>query len=261
MILFNNIVKKKFHASEEIFEQGLSIYEVIRIFKGKPIFFKDNLFRLNNSLKKSNIEIEVESLNLLDKLNSLIQLRQIVEGNLKYVLHFTKDKMDEYLFEIPYSYPTSLEYENGVSTITYQATRKNPNVKYINADLRNSTNKLIEENNAYEVLLIDNEGFITEGSRSNVFFIKGETLYTSPLKYVLSGTSRKRVIDICKEHKITIIEQRISYDKINQYDVAFLTGTSPLILPIKQINTVNYLTNNSFLNKLMKYYFTLLEKE
>ena len=139
--------------------------------------------------------------------------------------------------------------------------RSNPNVKYINADLRNSTNKLIEENNAYEVLLIDNEGFITEGSRSNVFFIKGETLYTSPLKYVLSGTSRKRVIDICKEHKITIIEQRISYDKINQYDVAFLTGTSPLILPIKQINTVNYLTNNSFLNKLMKYYFTLLEKE
>lgn len=52
MILQNNLVTSEAGFSEKIFEKGLSIYEVIRIFKGNPIFLKDNLLRLDNSLKK-----------------------------------------------------------------------------------------------------------------------------------------------------------------------------------------------------------------
>ena len=62
MILQNNLVTSEAGFSEKIFEKGLSIYEVIRIFKGNPIFLKDNLLRLDNSLKKSNIDIHVEDL-------------------------------------------------------------------------------------------------------------------------------------------------------------------------------------------------------
>ena len=89
MILQNNLVTSEAGFSEKIFEKGLSIYEVIRIFKGNPIFLKDNLLRLDNSLKKSNIDIHVEDLNLPDKLQHFIRLENMTEGNLKYVLHFT----------------------------------------------------------------------------------------------------------------------------------------------------------------------------
>lgn len=53
MILQNNTVKTTDGFSETIFDNGLSIYEVIRVFHGHPIFLSDNLMRLDNSLKKS----------------------------------------------------------------------------------------------------------------------------------------------------------------------------------------------------------------
>lgn len=259
MILQNNIASESKDFSEKIFENGLSIYEVIRIFKGHPIFLKDNLIRLDNSLKKSNINIDLEYLNIPDKLNRLIALEHIEEGNLKYVLHFTADKTDEYIFQIPHSYPTARNYQEGVPTITHTAMRPNPSVKYINADLRALTNQLMTENKVYEILLVDRDHYITEGSRSNVFFVQGEKLYTSPLEYVLPGTSRKRVFDICKAHNISIIEQRIACRSLKDFDAAFLTGTSPLLLPINQIDNIHYNLNNPFLHQLMKYYFALLE--
>lgn len=259
MILLNNTADSREVLSEKIFKNGLSIYEVIRIFKGKPIFLKDNIIRLANSLNKSKIEIEVEKLNLPDKLKRFIQLENITEGNLKYVLHFTNGKIDEYIFQIPHSYPTTADYHNGVPTITYKAMRENPEVKYINPELRTLTNHLIQENKVYEILLVDRDGYITEGSRSNVFFIRDETLYTCPLQYVLPGTSRKRVFDICNCYSIPVVEKRISCESLSDYDAVFLTGTSPLILPVNRINHIPYHPDSPFLHRLMKYYFALLE--
>ena len=76
----------------------MSIYEVIRVFNKRPIFLKDNILRLSNSLKKSNIGIDAENLNIPAKLDRLISLENMSEGNLKYVLHFTTGKTDEYIF-------------------------------------------------------------------------------------------------------------------------------------------------------------------
>lgn len=259
MIFINDDICTAEGFSEKVFAEGLSIYEVVRVFKGHAIFLKDNLVRLANSLKKSNLDIEVESLNLPQKLQRFIDLEQMSEGNLKYVLHFNAGRADEYIYRIPHSYPTEKDYREGVSTLTYAAVRENPGVKYINADLRTLTNGLMAEHGVYEVLLVDREGFITEGSRSNVFFVKGETLYTSPLEYVLPGTSRKRVFEICKDHHVQIEEKRIGRNTLADYDIAFLTGTSPLILPISRIDAVRYQPDNAFLHRLMKWYFALLE--
>lgn len=260
MILQNNMIKTADDFSETIFEKGLSIYEVIRVFHGHPIFLSDNLMRLDNSLKKSNISLDITNLHIPDKLNRLISLEHIEEGNLKYVLHFTNGKApDEYVFQIPHSYPSRQDYECGINTITCQAVRENPEIKYINGELRHQTNRLMKEHQVYEVLLVDREGYITEGSRSNVFFIKNDILYTASTAYVLPGTSRKRVFDICKEHNIPIIEQRVAVHTVQEYDAAFLTGTSPLILPIRNIDHVSLNPQNQMLKKIMNYYFSLVE--
>lgn len=260
MILQNDIIKTADDFTETIFEKGLSIYEVIRVFHGSPIFLQDNLMRLDNSLKKSNIDIDISTLHIPDKLNRLIALTHMDEGNLKYVLHFTNgNSPDEYIFRIPHSYPTREDYDRGVETVTCLAVRENPEIKYVNGELRNLTNRLIQEHRVYEVLLVDQEGYITEGSRSNVFFIKNNTLYTASTAYVLPGTSRKRVFDICKAHHLPIIEQRIPTHAIQEYEAAFLTGTSPLILPIRRIDEIGLNPQNQMLKNIMNYYFSLVE--
>lgn len=259
MILLNNCIKNDPDFSDKIFEQGLSIYEVIRIFHGKPIFLQDNLLRLENSIKKSNITIDIPNLHIPDKLERVIRLEHMEEGNLKYVLHFTDgNPIDEYIYQIPHSYPTEANYRDGIDTITCHAMRENPEVKYVNGGLRTLTNRLIQENGVYEILLTDHEGYITEGSRSNVFFIKGDTLYTASTTYVLPGTSRKRVFDICKQQHLNVIEKRVLYESLHEYDAAFITGTSPLILPIRRIDTILFDPQNQLLKDLMRCYFSLL---
>ncbi|WP_251621611.1 aminotransferase class IV [Odoribacter lunatus] len=259
-MLINNIATDSTSFSENILENGLSIYEVIRVFRGTPIFLKDNLLRLDNSLKKSNIHIDIQNLHLPDKLNRLIRLEHLEEGNIKYVLHFLNNQTNEYLYVIPHSYPSREAYQQGVNTITHEAVRVNPEVKYLNPELRATSDRLIKENNVYEVILVDNDGCVTEGSRSNIFFIQQNTLYTAPYTDVLPGTSRKRVFDICKTEKIEIVEKKIKLDTLSDYEAAFITGTSPLILPIRQINSISYKTSHPLLRRLMQLYFTLLER-
>lgn len=130
-------------------------------------------------------------MNVEGKLNHLIELEHIKEGNIKYVLHVSPSGIDEYVYQIKHSYPTEEAYQHGIDTVTCRAMRENAEVKYINSGLREMTNKIMQEQGVYEVLLIDKEEYITEGSRSNVFFIKDNTLYTAPLPHVLPGTSRQ----------------------------------------------------------------------
>ena len=260
MMLFNNKPIDNKEYSEEILNQGLSIYEVCRVFRGKVIFLNDNILRLDNSIKKSSLDIDLKSLHVEDKLNRLIQLENIKEGNIKYVLRITPSGVDEYIYQINHSYPAEEAYQHGVDTVTCRAMRENAEVKYINSGLREMTNRILQEKGVYEVLLIDEDGCITEGSRSNVFFIRDNTLYTAPLPYVLPGTSRKRVLNICQEDKLNVIENRVNYKDIASYEAAFITGTSPLVLPIARIDGIAFDPHHPLLIKVMERYFNLLSK-
>ena len=86
-MLFNNKPIDNKEYSEDILNEGLSIYEVCRVFRGKVIFLNDNILRLDNSIKKSNLAIDLNSLHVADQLNRLIQLENIKEGNIKVVEH------------------------------------------------------------------------------------------------------------------------------------------------------------------------------
>ena len=259
MILFNNqpISNNKF--SEEILNHGLSIYEVCRVFRGKVIFLDDNLSRLANSIKKSGVHLDFSTLGVENKLNRLIQLEHIKEGNIKYVLRLTPSGVDEYVYQIPHSYPPEEAYEQGVDTVTLRAMRENAEVKYINSNLRETTNAIIKEKNVYEVLLVDDDDCITEGSRSNVFFVQGDTLRTAPLPYVLPDTSRKRVLALCEKDHIPVIERKVNLRELSSFDAAFITGTSPLVLPIRRIDDQLFNPSHPLLKRVMDAYFQLLE--
>ena len=83
----------------------------------------------------------------------------------------------------------------------YFGERENPNAKIINLSFREKVNKKIREKNAYEAILVDRKGYITEGSKSNIFMIKDNMLLTSPVKAVLPGVTRGEIIDIAEEVK------------------------------------------------------------
>ena len=160
---------------------------------------------------------------------------------------------------IPHRYPTSEMYTNGVTCGTLRAERENPNAKVFQTSVRQKANELIAEKQFYEVMLIDHLERVTEGSRSNVFFIKDNQVITSPEDEVLLGITRQKTIQIAKELGLEIVQKEVFLDTLDTFDAVFITGTSPKILPVKQIDKTIFNPSNNILTNLMEAYNQLIE--
>jgi len=153
------------------------------------------------------------------------------------------------IYFIKSKYPEKKVYEKGIHTILFHSERENPNAKIINATLRNKVNDKIKKESAFEALLVNENNFITEGSRSNIFFVKKDKVYTAPAGEVLIGVTRSKVVQICKELNIEVVEEHVSVEELDNMDGAFMTGTSVSVLPITTIDDRKY---NSIDNKIIK---------
>lgn len=227
------------------------LYEIIRIIQHIPLFAEDHHKRLQYSisiLNKVN-PISFESLNrsLIEYINAI----NLLEGNIKIVFDFDQTNLiNYYIYQIKHSYPKAELYSKGVNICILHAERSNPNAKQ-NQPIRTKANNLIAKTDTYEALYIDHNGNALEGSRSNIFFIKGNAVYTAPSEKVLKGITRKYVIEAIIKSGLTIIEGDIREAELNEFDAAFMTGTSPKVLPIASIKDCNYDPINPNLRKIM----------
>lgn len=227
-----------------------TIYEVIRVIDGVGLFLEDHFDRLRNSVKLQNVDFQINFSTFKNNLSELISKNSCHTGNVKFIL---SEPRWAYLF-ISHSYPSANEYEQGVATQFLFAERQTPNAKVIQSGLRERANAAITKFNLCEVLLVDNSGLITEGSRSNVFFVKSGVFYTAPGSMVLEGITRNKVIACIHSLGFELKEEAIHYSAIAEFDTAFLTGTSPKVLPVKSIGSVNFDVSNLFVAKLMALY-------
>ncbi|MCF6357102.1 MAG: aminotransferase class IV [Draconibacterium sp.] len=213
------------------------------IFCNYPHYVK--LF-LNGENSKNKIE---------NSIKLLIKKSTVNKGNL-----LISYKSNLKIFYIPHNYPTFKNYSEGVKCGILFAERENPNAKVFQTSVRQKANKLILENNFFEVFLVDNSGKITEGSRSNVFFVKENQIVTPPGTGVLLGVTRQKIIRLTKKLGIDFIEKQVPFDKLHTFDTLFITGTSPKILPVKQIGNVLFNPQNEILQSLITNYNLLVDE-
>jgi branched-chain amino acid aminotransferase len=225
------------------------VYEVVRVIDGKILFLEDHLERFYETFTLRNIKFPLNEKQLANALKVLIASNKVEIGNIKF-LGGPRNPEATFWFAAwftPHSYPTLQMYQDGVDLNIFEYKRENPNAKIMRNSFKNEVAKLIEIHNVYELLLAT-DGKITEGSRSNIFFIKGQTIYTSKAENVLKGITRKKIIGLCEKSKLEFIEKDIFIDELNDFEAAFLSGTSPKVLAISKILDVkSYDTNNKTL--------------
>jgi len=107
--------------------------------------------------------------------------------------------------------------------------------------------------------LVDRDGMITEGSRSNVFFVKGDVFYTAPASMVLEGITRQKVIECLTKLAFPVVEQAVKGNEIDKFDAAFLTGTSPKVLPVSAVGKQMFDVRNNAILKLMDIYNQMIQ--
>jgi branched-chain amino acid aminotransferase len=251
-------------ADNQIFitnSETIQLYEVIRIIEGIPVFLEDHLDRLYRSASLTKMDHLPDPVSLAEMIKKYVAGEKKDTGNIKLSFSFNDPSTEpqcEMNF-IPHYYPTSEEYANGVKVGLLPADRPIPQAKVRNSGIRERANQSMADNNLFEVLLVDAEGNITEGSRSNVFFINNETLYSAPSEKILRGITRLKVMQLCAITGIPVVESSIPVNTLNQYEAAFLTGTSPKVLPISSIGKVTYKTDLLLLEKLQSLYSQLIE--
>jgi branched-chain amino acid aminotransferase len=89
---------------------------------------------------------------------------------------------------------------------------------------------------AEEALLLDNEGYVAEGSGENVFIVRDDKIYTPELTSCLEGITRDAIFVLAGELGYTIRERRITRDEVYIADEAFFTGTAAEVVPIRELD-------------------------
>lgn len=260
LYLHNDKLKASESFKDTYLLRGTSLYEVVRIISGKAVFLCEHYSRLTKSAKKVGLEIMYNFEQLHGCIKTLVEKNDCKEGNIKLVFNFDGKDKNFYAYFVQHYYPTASQYKNGVRTLIHQAERPTPTAKVYNHKLRSKTNNLIAEAGIFEVILLNKLGNITEGSRSNLFFIKDNALYTSPDNEVLNGIVRSKVLKIADQLGIPVHYRSISYDEIPQYEAAFLTGTSPMVLPISRINSISFSVDHQLLFDIFDAYGKMVQE-
>lgn len=229
----------------------LDIYEVLRIQDHVPLFWKDHLSRLENSFVVGQKQCWLTPHQIKQKIDLLIATNSLSTGNIKLEFRFKSSGERHFLaYFLPTRYPSAEQYQMGVTSCLFHAERTKPTAKIYNPRLRGAANQIIHDKSVYETLLVDHNGLITEGSRSNVFFIRHNELVTAPDELVLSGVIRKKVLEIVRQLQLPITMQPLPFKELDTIEAAFITGTSPRILPLSDIETIHLNPSHPLIHQL-----------
>ncbi|MPM83163.1 hypothetical protein SDC9_130226 [bioreactor metagenome] len=221
------------------------LYEVIRVIHGKPLFLKEHLERLKNSIDFAGVKMNFLEKGIRQNILKLIKENSMEIGNIKLIM----DEHNTLVYCVKHSYPSEEMYNSGVKTILYFGERENPNAKVVNKSFRQVIDEKLKETNSYEAILVNKDGYITEGSKSNIFMLRENYVFTAPIKAVLPGITREMIIKACENIGLVVIEKNIHYKDLVELDGLFISGTSPKVLPINDVQGEKF---NSANNKIIK---------
>lgn len=225
------------------FLRGDGIFESIPVEDGYIFRLDDHLGRLFNGVRTIRIEPRETPQDVENLINEYIERNQLQSGVIRVIITrgvYTdmpwnyEGSNSIYITHAPFpSIPPSPAPVVFLDESDYPLIRKHPAVKSLNY-LGNMLAKMdAHEAGAFEPVLYNQAGYITEGGVRNVFFVSGETLLTPPLSLgILAGTMRDAVLEVAEQEGIKCREALISKDDIDEMDEAFLTSSAVHVLPI-----------------------------
>ncbi len=240
---------------------GFGVYETIRVTRGVPFFLGDHLERLLESAEIIGLEHTFSEGAIADTIATLIVKNSVDTCNLKLLLIGASAKEDAQVFIqcLNPLFPDKRLYREGASCVTYAYERAFPHAKTLNMLQSYLAYRTAKLKGAYDALLLDNDGCITEGTRTNFFCIADRTLISPPEDKILLGVTRKAVLKVATDNGFDYDERPITWGEMMKYDGAFLTSTSSKIIPIRTVDGEELPRSSRALKELMDLYDRFLD--
>ncbi len=257
--VLNDTLTKTCECNPNLFDEAPSIYEVIRVERGIPLFLDEHIQRFFRSARLWGKHLPVSGQQIRTRVKTVIESNGLKTGLIKFIfLNHPQAGAVFAAWVTPFYFPSEDTYKKGVKLVTHKGIRVNPNAKVSHQQIRAEADEIIREQKVYEVVLVNRKNIITEGSRSNLFFVMGGLLFTAHHGLVLEGITRTKITNLALDSGIDVVESEFYLNELPDFEAAFITGTTPKVLPIKQINQVGYNVEHPVVRHLMKRYEELI---
>ncbi len=213
---------------------SFNIFESIRTYHGKPFKIDEHLKRLGESAKTVGLELPTELEHIRTELNQCI--KKVPKG--EYFIRITVTTESVLILFVPgKEYPAEI-YTEGVRVTTVPTLRNSANSAFPPAKTSNFLNQIMGtidpvSDGAFEIIFRGSDGTLQEARTWNFFIVKNGALKTPPTMGILSGVTRKFVIELAAHLHIPFEEVPLTKYEAYNADEAFLTNTSGEIVPIR----------------------------
>ena len=227
---------------------GDAIYEVLRIYSGRPFLEPRHFDRLRRSLDKVAIVCDVDRIRR--RVSQTLAESQVEEG-MVYIQVTRGEAPRSHKFPDPPATPNELIYvtafeqppyadvrTTGASVITTPDLRwKRCDVKSVNLLANCLAAQQAADAGATEALLVADDGTITEGTHMSLFGVRDGCILTAPLeRNILPGITRGLLTELAARSDIPLRDESLRLDTLGQVDELFLTGTTAAVLPITRVD-------------------------
>lgn len=237
------------HVEDRGYQFADGVYEVIAVAKGKFVDNEPHLDRLERSLRELSIAPpmsrrafefimrEVVRRNGVD--NGIVYI-QITRGVASRDHAFPAHPKTQLVMTARRARPAPARIsEQGVSAITL------PDLRWRRCDIKSVSllpnilaKQKAKEAGAYEALLVDDEGMVTEGSSTNAWIVTrdGQLVTRSLSSSILAGITRARVLALAAEEGLAVVERAFSAEEAKAAREVFVTSTTSYVTPITQVD-------------------------
>ncbi|MGO4332270.1 branched-chain amino acid transaminase [Cupriavidus sp. 2TAF22] len=246
----------KIHVLTHTLHYGMGVFEGVRAYKtpaGTAIFrLKEHTRRLFNSAKIFQMAMPFDAATLEAAQLEVVKANQLESCYIRPLVWIGSEKLGVSargntihvaIAAWPWgAYLGEEGLERGIRVKTSSFTRHHVNVSmvrakasgyYINSILANQEATSLGYD---EALLLDTEGYVSEGSGENVFVVRDGVIYTPDLASCLDGITRDAILTIAGDLGIPVREKRITRDEVYCADEAFFTGTAAEVTPIRELD-------------------------
>jgi branched-chain amino acid aminotransferase len=245
------------HVLTHTLHYGMGVFEGVRAYKtadGSTAIFrlKEHTKRLFNSAKIFQMDIPFDRETLIAAQAEVVRANGLESAYLRPIAWVGSEKLGVsargntiHVAIAAWPWGAYLGEEGitkGIRVKTSSFTRHHVNVSMVRAKASGwYVNSILANQEATadgydEALLLDTEGYVSEGSGENVFIIKNGKIYTPDLASCLDGITRDAVLTMARDLGIQVIEKRITRDEMYCCDEAFFTGTAAEITPIRELD-------------------------
>ncbi|WP_353572349.1 branched-chain amino acid transaminase [Candidatus Albibeggiatoa sp. nov. BB20] len=270
----------KTHVLTHTLHYGMGVFEGVRAYqtdKGAAIFrLPEHTRRLFDSAHILGMDIPFDQ----DTLNQA-QIDAVQKNNLDSAymrpmcfygsegMGLRADNLKVHVIVAAWTWGTYLgedALEKGIRIRTSSYTRHHVNITMCKAKANgNYMNSMLALQEAIacgydEALLLDNEGYVAEGSGENIFIIRDNVIYTPDLTSALNGITRSTIFTLAAELGLEVKEKRITRDEVYIADEAFFTGTAAEVTPIRELDNraIGSGTRGPITEKLQSLYFDVV---